>query len=71
MVKTQRQSGKVDGLSAFALLKRAAQTGSLYRGLLPGLIRSSIANGTSMMVYKRVHAELSRLAGREGTSTNI
>ena len=47
------------------LLARAARTGTLYRGLLPGLIRSSVANGTSMSVYKFVHAELSRLAGVE------
>jgi hypothetical protein len=39
-----------------------------FRGLLPGLIRSSIANGTSMVVYKKVHAELSRLAGRDDHS---
>ena len=65
VVKTQRQSGKFGDASALSLLSRAASTGMLYRGLVPGLIRSSVANGTSMYVYKRVHAELSRLAGRE------
>ena len=47
---------------------RAYGEGALYRGLVPGLVRSSIANGTSMMVYKRVHAALSHAAGREGRS---
>jgi hypothetical protein len=56
------------GLGALALLRRAYGEGALYRGLVPGLVRSSIANGTSMMVYKRVHAALSHAAGREGRS---
>ena len=68
VVKTQRQSGRHPGVSAPALLANAARDGALFRGLLPGLVRSSIANGTSMVVYKRVHAELSRLAGRDDHS---
>jgi solute carrier family 25 carnitine/acylcarnitine transporter 20/29 len=68
VVKTQRQSGRHPGVSALALLSNAARGGALFRGLLPGLIRSSIANGTSMVVYKKVHAELSRVAGREDHS---
>ena len=68
VVKTQRQSGRHPGVSALALLSNAARDGALFRGLLPGLVRSSIANGTSMVVYKRVHAELSRLAGRDDHS---
>ena len=55
-------------MSALALLSNAARDGALFRGLLPGLVRSSIANGTSMVVYKKVHAELSRLAGRDDHS---
>ena len=68
VVKTQRQSGRHPGVSAPALLANAFREGALFRGLLPGLVRSSIANGTSMVVYKRVHAELSRLAGRDDHS---
>ena len=68
VVKTQRQSGHYPGLGALDLLRRAYCESALYRGLLPGLVRSSIANGTSMMVYKRVHAALSHAAGREGRS---
>ena len=68
VVKTQRQSGRHPGVSALALLSNAARDGALFRGLLPGLVRSSIANGTSMVVYKKVHAELSRLAGRDDHS---
>ena len=68
VVKTQRQSGRHPSVSALALLSNAARDGALFRGLLPGLVRSSIANGTSMVVYKKVHAELSRLAGRDDHS---
>ena len=68
VVKTQRQSGRHPGVSAPALLANAFREGALFRGLLPGLVRSSIANGTSMVVYKKVHAELSRLAGRDDHS---
>ena len=68
VVKTQRQSGRHPGVSAPALLANAFREGALFRGLLPGLVRSSIANGTSMVVYKKAHAELSRLAGRDDHS---
>jgi len=68
VVKTQRQSGKHAAVSIPSLLANAARSGTLYRGLLPGLIRSSIANGTSMVVYKKVHAMLSQAAGREDHS---
>lgn len=68
VVKTQRQSGRHPGVSALALLSNAARDEALFRGLLPGLIRSSIANGTSMVVYKKAHAWFSLWAGREGHS---
>ena len=41
VVKTQRQSGRHPGVSALALLSNAARDGALFRGLLPGLVRSS------------------------------
>ena len=54
VVKSQRQSGNFENHSAFSLLRQAANSGKMYRGLLPGLARSSIANGCSMSVYVKV-----------------
>jgi len=54
VVKTQRQSGQYAGRSARHLLLDAARSGLLYRGLLPGLARSTIANGSAMVVYKKI-----------------
>lgn len=54
VVKSQRQSGMFAGQSSWALLVNAAKTGKLYRGLLPGLLRSSVANGCAMTVYTEV-----------------
>ena len=62
VIKTQRQSGIFDpNVSAIQLLKDNAKQGKLLRGLVPGLIRSSIANGSSMVVYETVHTHLSRV----------
>lgn len=60
VVKSQRQSGQYVQRSAFALLGDAARSGLLYRGLIPGLARSTIANGSAMVVYKKV-LEVSQL----------
>lgn len=61
VVKTMRQSGKYDAAntSSLSLLKDNIQNGRAFRGLVPGLIRSSIANGSSMVVYEIVEASLS------------
>lgn len=60
VVKTQRQSGIYDtNAGSWNLLKENIKAGNMFRGLLPGLIRSSIANGTSMVVYETVHSYLS------------
>lgn len=58
VVKSRLQSGKYEGKSMLHVLKDAQQSGHLYRGLVPGLTRSFLANGSSMVVYKRVEAEL-------------
>ncbi|CAJ1953684.1 unnamed protein product [Cylindrotheca closterium] len=60
VLKTQRQSGNYEGQSAMQLLKTNLQTGRLFRGVLPGLFRSTIANGSSMVVYELVHTNLTR-----------
>jgi hypothetical protein len=60
VIKTQRQSGnysKSDG--SIKLLYDNFKQGKMLRGLLPGLARSTIANGSSMVVYETVHALLS------------
>jgi hypothetical protein len=58
VVKTQLQSGKYSGKSPLTLVKDVWRTGLIYRGLLPGLTRSTVANGLSMVVYKKVEALL-------------
>jgi solute carrier family 25 carnitine/acylcarnitine transporter 20/29 len=60
VVKTQRQSGIYnENIGSWHLLKENIKAGNMFRGLLPGLMRSSIANGTSMVVYETVHSYLS------------
>lgn len=59
VIKTQRQSGNYDGSGGYNLLKSNFQKGVLFRGVVPALIRSTIANGTSMVVYEFVHSKLS------------
>eukprot|EP00449_Zooxanthella_nutricula_P008548 CAMPEP_0198508172 /NCGR_PEP_ID=MMETSP1462-20131121/12784_1 /TAXON_ID=1333877 /ORGANISM="Brandtodinium nutriculum, Strain RCC3387" /LENGTH=288 /DNA_ID=CAMNT_0044237437 /DNA_START=41 /DNA_END=903 /DNA_ORIENTATION=- len=54
VIKSQRQSGNYPGLSSRALLVEAARAGILFRGVLPGLARSTLANGCAMVAYKRI-----------------
>ena len=64
VVKTQRQSGNFDpSTGALDLLKENMKQGKMFRGLVPGLVRSSIANGSSMVVYEAVHSHLSNFFG--------
>ena len=63
VVKTQRQSGNSAGVSAAALLLRNMKQGTLFKGVVPGLARSSLANGCSMVVYEAVHTRLSGAFG--------
>lgn len=58
VAKSQLQSGRYDNRSYYYLISDIITTGKLFRGVLPGLMRSTIANGTSMMVYKKVEAWL-------------
>eukprot|EP00566_Odontella_aurita_P017122 CAMPEP_0113559648 /NCGR_PEP_ID=MMETSP0015_2-20120614/19010_1 /TAXON_ID=2838 /ORGANISM="Odontella" /LENGTH=263 /DNA_ID=CAMNT_0000461301 /DNA_START=420 /DNA_END=1208 /DNA_ORIENTATION=- /assembly_acc=CAM_ASM_000160 len=53
VVKTQRQSGNYDiNVSSWKLLMENVKSGRMFRGVVPGLVRSSIANGSSMVVYE-------------------
>lgn len=66
VVKTMRQSGNYSReMSAWSLLKDNYRAGRLLRGLVPGLVRSSIANGSSMVAYEFVHSTLTEWAGVE------
>ena len=66
VVKTQRQSGNyIHNNSTWQMLKDNYQSGRLFRGLIPGLARSSIANGSSMAVYDFEHLRLTEWTGAE------
>ena len=65
VVKTQRQSGNYSNESALKLQRNNIKNGNMFRGLVPGLARSTIANGCSMVVYEYVHTTLSARAGVE------
>ena len=60
VIKTQRQSGFYESESILSLLKENIKSGQLFRGIFPGLVRSSIANGSSMVVYEAVQTTLTR-----------
>ena len=62
VVKTRVQSGLYTGMSNRQVLVQVWREGLLFRGLAPGLVRSTLANGTSMMVYQvRVNHHTFRL----------
>lgn len=63
VIKTQRQSGLYTGQSAATLFRNMVKSGQMFRGVVPGLIRSTISNGTSMAVYEMVHNYLSKEMG--------
>ena len=65
MTKSRLQSGKFEGKSLIHVLTDIFKAGHLFQGLLPGLTRSFIANGTSMVVYTRVETELKQRWGKD------
>ena len=58
VVKSQRQSGRYTNKSSLVLLSEAFKSGTALRGLLPGLFRSTIANGCAMVVFRKTQAML-------------
>lgn len=60
VIKSQRQSGNYENQSTLTLLKNNMRTGRLFRGVVPGLLRSSLANGSSMVVYEWVQTSLTK-----------
>ena len=65
VIKTQCQSGNYASKSIFLQLQENYKNKLLFRGLVPGLVRSTIANGSSMVVYEYVHTNLTRRFGLE------
>lgn len=65
VVKSQIQSGSYKGKSMLYLLKDVVKSGALFRGLIPGLTRSTIANGLSMIVYNKVEHYLKDLKQKQ------
>lgn len=54
VAKSQIQSGLHAHKSIAALVLANMRSGAVYKGLLPGLARSFLANGCSMVVYREV-----------------
>ncbi len=48
MIKSRRQSGLFKGDSSWKMLKDLVRSRALFAGVLPGLLRSTIANGTGL-----------------------
>eukprot|EP00516_Mucochytrium_quahogii_P003330 CAMPEP_0203754550 /NCGR_PEP_ID=MMETSP0098-20131031/8140_1 /ASSEMBLY_ACC=CAM_ASM_000208 /TAXON_ID=96639 /ORGANISM=" , Strain NY0313808BC1" /LENGTH=224 /DNA_ID=CAMNT_0050645625 /DNA_START=395 /DNA_END=1069 /DNA_ORIENTATION=+ len=63
VLKSRRQSGMYAGKSSVSLMVDIVKSGKLYRGILPGLVRSSFANGSSMAVYSFIKQTLSERDG--------
>lgn len=58
VIKSQIQSGHYNQQSYLQLFISNVRTGHMFRGLTPGLLRSFIANGCSMVVYEKVQRAL-------------
>ena len=54
VAKSQIQSGNYKNTNYFLILKDVFKKGLFFRGLFPGLTRSTVANGLSMMAYDNV-----------------
>ena len=47
-------SGHYGKSGILTILRGVWRSGALFRGVVPGLTRSTIANGTGMVVYKEI-----------------
>jgi len=62
VVKSRMQSGQLDNQKQMTeILMDVIRSGHIFRGLVPGLTRSFISNGTSMVVYKYVEQQLQQM----------
>jgi len=64
VVKSQVQSGNFKGESWGSLLYAGFKSGRVYRGILPGLVRSTMANGCAMVAFKRTKGFLETQFGQ-------
>ena len=60
VVKSMRQSGNYNNQSNLDLMRMLIRERTLFKGVMPGLLRSSIANGCAMTVYTKVTKEMSK-----------
>eukprot|EP00808_Paulinella_micropora_P010088 g19209.t1 len=58
VVKSQLQSGKYGNKGTRALLVDVIKSGQLYKGLMPGLARSTMTNGIAMVALKETERVL-------------
>ena len=58
VVKSKIQSGAHEGKSIAALAKEVLASGAMTRGIVPGIMRSAVANGCAMVVMKKVEVLL-------------
>jgi hypothetical protein len=63
------QSGNYKGVPLSTLVLDVVRSGRLFRGLLPGLMRSTIANGTAMVAFSHTKAALESRYGSGRSST--
>eukprot|EP00560_Eucampia_antarctica_P007919 CAMPEP_0197825698 /NCGR_PEP_ID=MMETSP1437-20131217/2739_1 /TAXON_ID=49252 ORGANISM="Eucampia antarctica, Strain CCMP1452" /NCGR_SAMPLE_ID=MMETSP1437 /ASSEMBLY_ACC=CAM_ASM_001096 /LENGTH=252 /DNA_ID=CAMNT_0043425811 /DNA_START=115 /DNA_END=873 /DNA_ORIENTATION=- len=64
VVKSRIQSGQFDNRKMRHLLADIWHSGHLYRGIVPGITRSFISNGSSMVVYKYVETQLRQIQSK-------
>ncbi len=60
VVRARRQSGLYGGASSWDILRQLVASRSLYAGVLPGLARSTIANGVGMWSMSKYVAWMKR-----------
>ena len=63
VVKSRTQSGLFEGYTFRQHIREAARSGVLFRGLLAGLGRSTLANGSAMVAYKYSQTKLEEWMG--------
>ncbi|GMH96671.1 hypothetical protein TrST_g5275 [Triparma strigata] len=69
VAKSQIQSGLGGKEGLMKALVEIFRTGKVFRGLGPGLVRSTVANGVGMVVFTRTRAALEEKLGKGRGST--
>jgi len=63
VAKSAAQSGLYEGRSNMSLIYEVFRSGKVFRGIVPGLARSFIANGCAMTAYTEVKKHLNEING--------